>query len=108
MTGDPVQIAAALDEIRRIVGPAGVIDDAERAEHFLVDHRRLYRGRTALIVRPAATDEVARVVRVCRAAHIGIVPQGGNTGYCGGATPDASGTQVVVSLERLRAMREVD
>jgi FAD/FMN-containing dehydrogenase len=108
MTPNPSQIAAALDEIRRIVGPAGSIDDAAQAERFLVDHRRLYRGRAALIVRPASTDQVARVVRACRAAHIGIVPQGGNTGYCGGATPDASGTQLLLSLERMRGVREVD
>ncbi len=108
MSANPTQSAAALDEIRRILGPAGVVDDAAQAERFLVDHRRLYRGRAALIVRPASADEVARVVRACRTARIGIVPQGGNTGYCGGATPDASGTQVLVSLERMRAVREVD
>ena len=100
--------AAALVELRRIVGPAGVVDDAQAAETHLVDHRKLYRGRAALIVRPASTDEVARVVRICHDARIGIVPQGGNTGYCGGATPDASGTQVLVSLARMRAVREVD
>jgi FAD/FMN-containing dehydrogenase len=98
----------ALAELRRIVGAAGVVQDAQAAETYLVDHRRLYRGRVALIVRPASTDEVARVVRVCHDARIGIVPQGGNTGYCGGATPDASGTQVLVSLARMRAVREVD
>ena len=108
MSATPVQTTAALTEIRRIVGPAGIVDDADQAERFLADHRRLYRGRAALIVRPASTDEVARVVATCRSARIGIVPQGGNTGYCGGAVPDASGTQILVSLERMRAMREVD
>jgi FAD/FMN-containing dehydrogenase len=99
---------AVLAGLRAIVGPAGVVDDAQAAASYLVDHRHLYRGRAALILRPASTDEVARVVRACHAARIAIVPQGGNTGYCGGATPDASGTQVVVSLERMRTVREVD
>jgi FAD/FMN-containing dehydrogenase len=98
----------ALAEIRRIVGAAGVVDDPQDAERLLVDHRRLYRGRAALIARPASTDEVARVVRACSEAGIAIVPQGGNTGYCGGATPDMSGGQVLLSLERMRAVREVD
>jgi len=100
--------AAALAEIRRIVGAAGVVDDAQDAEPYLVDHRHLYRGRAALIVRPGSTDEVARVVRACRDAGIAIVPQGGNTSYCGGATPDASGRQIIVSLERMDSIREVD
>jgi FAD/FMN-containing dehydrogenase len=100
--------SAALAEIRRIVGQSGIVDDPMLAETMLVDHRRLYRGRAALVVRPASTAEVAAVVRVCHEARIGVVPQGGNTGYCGGATPDDSGTQILVSLARMRAVREVD
>ena len=91
-----------------IVGAEGVVEDAAQAERYEIDHRRLYRGHAALIVRPASTAQVAQVVSVCHEARIAVVPQGGNTGYCGGATPDASGAQVLLSLARMRAVREVD
>src|SRR6185295_2314631 len=53
-------------------------------------------------------DEVARVMRLCHRAGVAVVPQGGNTGLCGGAVPDQSGRQLVVSLARMRRIREVD
>ncbi|MEQ8230426.1 MAG: FAD-binding oxidoreductase [Gammaproteobacteria bacterium] len=84
------------------------MEDAEAVTRYAVDERALYRGRPAAVVRPAGTAEVAEVVRACRAQGVGVVPQGGNTGYCGGATADASGQQVVLSLERLDRIREVD
>ncbi|MCC7410905.1 MAG: FAD-binding oxidoreductase [Gammaproteobacteria bacterium] len=101
-------VGATLEAIRRHLGVAGVITAADRIEALLVDERRLYRGRAALVVQPADTAEVAAVVRLCAAAGIGIVPQGGNTGYCGGATPDASGTQILLSLTRMRRIRALD
>ena len=57
---------------------------------------------------PAARSEVAAVVRACAEARVPIVAQGGNTGQCGGATPDASGDAVVVSLARMNRVRAVD
>lgn len=98
----------ALDRIRAIVGPKGVVDDDAAREGYLVDERRLYRGEAALIVRPASTDEVSRVMATCYEAGLGIVPQGGNTGYCGGAAPDDAEGQVLVSLSRMNAMRGID
>jgi FAD/FMN-containing dehydrogenase len=97
----------ALAAIAELIGDAGIValDDGER---YLVDHRSLYRGRPALIVRPASTAEVADVVKLCNGAGLKVVPQGGNTGYCGGATPDTGGDAVLLSLERLRGVREVD
>jgi FAD/FMN-containing dehydrogenase len=60
-------------------------------------------------VRPASTEECAAVVRACREARIGVVPQGGNTGYCGGATPfDGKRREILLSLSRLNRVREVD
>ena len=75
---------------------------------YAVDERALFHGVPSAVVRPGSTAEVAAVVAACRATGAGIVPQGGNTGYCGGATPDASGTQVVISLERLNRIVDVD
>lgn len=77
-------------------------------ERFLVDFRGLYRGATPFIACPASTAEVAAVLAECNDARIGVVPQGGNTSYCGGATPSARGDQLVLSLHRLNRLREVD
>jgi FAD/FMN-containing dehydrogenase len=104
---------AALSEhfignIEAIVGAAGIIRDAERMQSYLSDWRNAYHGEAALVVRPASTDEVAAVVRLCHENQIALVPQGGNTGLCGGSIPDASGSQVVLSLTRMTRIREVD
>jgi FAD/FMN-containing dehydrogenase len=99
---------AALERIAAIVGPSGVVAGAD-AEPLLRDERGLYRGAAALVVRPASVDECAAVVRVCHDARIGVVPQGGNTSYCGGATPfDGARRQILLSLSRLNRVREVD
>jgi FAD/FMN-containing dehydrogenase len=74
----------------------------------LVDHRRLYQGRAIAVVLPRTVEDVVRVVRWCNDNGVGLVPQGGNTGYCGGATPDESGQQLVLSLRRLNHVRTID
>ena len=94
--------------IEAVVGQAGLIRDAERMQSYLSDWRNAYRGQAAMVVRPADTAEVAEVVRLCRDAGVALVPQGGNTGLCGGSIPDNSGTQVVLSLTRMTAIREID
>ncbi|AHL75634.1 2-hydroxyacid dehydrogenase [Stutzerimonas stutzeri] len=94
--------------IERIVGAPGIVRDAERMQSYLSDWRNAYRGKAALVVRPASTEEVASVVRLCHQYEVALVPQGGNTGLCGGSIPDASGTQVVLSLTRMTRIREVD
>jgi len=99
---------AALERIATIVGPKGIVAP-EDAAPLLRDERGLYRGAAALVVRPKSTEECAAVVRVCHDARIGIVPQGGNTGYCGGATPfDGERRQILLSLARLDRVREID
>jgi FAD/FMN-containing dehydrogenase len=97
----------ALDKLRAAVGPAGWLDQPADLEPYLVDFRRLYRGRSPLVVLPASTAQVAAVMRICDEHAIGVVPHGGNTSYCGGATPDASGSQIVLGLKRLNRIREV-
>jgi len=100
--------ADALQRIRAVLGPAGCIDAPERTARFLTDFRGLYLGTTPFVACPATTDEMARVLALCNGARIAVVPQGGNTSYCGGATPSARGDQLVVSLHRLNRIREVD
>ena len=95
-------------EIEAVVGAVGMVCDAERMQSYLSDWRNAYRGEAALVVRPASTEQVAAVVRLCNQYDIALVPQGGNTGLCGGSIPDASGTQVVLSLTRMTGIREVD
>jgi FAD/FMN-containing dehydrogenase len=79
----PDSISAALERIAAVVGPGGIVAPADAAALWR-DERARYRGAAALVVRPASTEECAAVVRVCHEAPIGVVPQGGNTGYCGG------------------------
>ena len=98
----------ALAALAGALGPEAVLHEAADLERYLSDHRHLYRGRTPMVVRPASVAEVSQVLRHCAAAGIAVVPHGGNTGYCGGATPDASGTELVLSLERLARIRAVD
>src|SRR5574337_609863 len=96
-----------LDTLRAAVGGAHVLTD-EDAQPYLTDWRERYRGRALAVVRPGSTDEVAAVVRTCAEAGVPILPQGGNTGLCGGATPDDSGDAIVLSLRRLQHIRSID
>jgi len=101
-------VSALLQRIRGIVGSAGVITAAGDLASYATDWRKRYIGLPLAVVRPASTDEVAQVVRACADSRTAIVPQGGNTGLCGAATPDASGTQIVLNLSRMNRIREVD
>jgi FAD/FMN-containing dehydrogenase len=95
------------DRLREIVGPRGLVDPAQ-ARAYEVDWRDNYHGRAAAVVRPASTAEVSRVVALLAERRIPIVPQGGNTSLCGASVPDASGTQVIVSLGRMNRVRAID
>jgi len=97
-----------LDRLRAHVGPAQVLTDAADTAPYLTDWRQRYHGRALAVVRPASTAEVAAVVRACGEAGAPIVAQGGNTGLAGGATPDASGSAIVLSLRRLNRVRAID
>jgi FAD/FMN-containing dehydrogenase len=94
--------------LRDVVGPAGVVTDPGAQASYTRDWLGKWQGRVPVVVRPGNTQETAAVVRLCREAHTPIVPQGGNTGMSGGATPDASGAQVIVSTTRLQQVRAVD
>jgi FAD/FMN-containing dehydrogenase len=104
--------AQALSGLERILGAQGMLTGEARAggdlEPFLIDQRRLYHGRALAIALPRTVVEVTELLAFCNTHRIGIVPQGGNTSYCGGATPDESGREIVVSLSRLDRIRQVD
>ena len=98
----------ALEALRALLGPGGFLEARPDVEPFLTDFRGLYRGSTPLVALPASTQQVAGLVRLCAAERIGIVPHGGNTSYCGGATPRESGREIVVSLRRMNRIRALD
>jgi D-lactate dehydrogenase (cytochrome) len=100
--------ASLTRELAALLDPPGLITDRERIAPMLRDHRALYRGHALAVVAPADTAAVARVLAFCNERRIGVVPQGGNTGYCGGATPDGSSSQVLLSLARLNRVRAID
>lgn len=100
--------SAFLDQLKNIVGPGGYLDQPFDVAPYTVDHRNLYRGSTPLVVRPNTTEQVSGILKACNDARVGVVPVGGNTGYCGAATPSEDGSQIVLSMARMRRVRSVD
>ena len=91
-----------------IVGENGLIREPKDIAPYVIDQRKAYKGSTPMVVRPASTQEVSLVVTLCAENGIPIVPQGGNTGLCGGATPSEQGDQLLLSLTRMNKVRSVD
>jgi FAD/FMN-containing dehydrogenase len=96
----PAPIAA----LKALVGPGGWSDDPMRLAPKLEEWRGRWRGATPLLLLPKTVEEVSRIVRHCAAERIALTPQGGNTGLVGGQIPDG---EVLLSLERLNAIREI-
>ncbi|AEG92541.1 FAD-binding oxidoreductase [Ramlibacter tataouinensis] len=96
-----------LDQLAAIVGANNVLNQGDLSAWEL-DWRKRSRGKALAVVRPGSTAEVAAVVQACAAAGTPLVPQGGNTGLVVGGIPDPSGTQVVLSLQRMARVRELD
>ena len=85
-----------------------LLESPADATPLLSDYRGLFHGRALAVALPRTVDEVSRLLAWSSAERVAVVPQGGNTGYCGGATPDASGLQLLVGLRRLNRVRQVD
>ncbi len=98
-----------LDRFAAITGPANALrpksHDLTRYTH---ENRNIVVGQTPLVLRPASTAEVSEIVKLAHDTGTALVPQGGHTGHAGGAVPDESGNQIVVSLERMNAIRDID
>ena len=75
---------------------------------YLTDWRKRFTGKALAVVLPSTSSEVAQIVKLCSQHHVSIVPQGGHTGFCGGATPDSSGSQIILNLKRMNQIREID
>ncbi len=84
-----------------------LLDETDKAP-YLQDWRNRYQGKALAILLPKTTEQVAEIVKACNLAKISIVPQGGNTSMCGGATPNNSGQQVVINLKHMQSIRGID
>jgi FAD/FMN-containing dehydrogenase len=100
-------MSTLLDACRDLIGAAHVLTGSD-ADAYLIDQRRRFTGRALAVLRPADTEQVAALVRLCVQHRVAIVPQGGNTGLVLGSVPDASGDAVLLSLTRLNRIRAVD
>ena len=103
--------AAAADfsaQLRELLGADGLLTAAADCAPFLTDHRRLYQGAALAVALPRSVAQVSQLLSLCHARRVGVVPHGGNTSYCGGATADESGRQLVLSLRRLNRIRSLE
>ena len=95
-------------ELGRIVGETNVLTAPADTAGYFRDWRKQYSGSALCVVRPASTAEVARVVALCARQDVGVVPQGGNTGLCGGSVPTGKRPEIVLSLSRMNRIRTLD
>jgi FAD/FMN-containing dehydrogenase len=99
--------AAFIEAARTLLGARGFTDDPDLLLPWLTDWRGRYTGRALAMASPATTGEVASLVKLCAEHGVPIVPQGGNSGMAGGATPDASGAAIILSLRRMNKVRQL-
>lgn len=97
-----------LTQFKVAIGDKNVLDEEIDKAPYLIDWGKRFQGSSLAVLRPKNTAEVASLVKICSHHKIAIVPQGGNTGLCGGATPDQSGDSVVICLRRLNKIRAID
>jgi len=102
---EPANLPQRLTEA---LGPDTVLRQADEIAPWLADWRGIYRGHAQAVVRPRTVEEVSRCLAICQQAAAPVVPRGGNTGLCGGATPDGKPGNVVLSLDRMQAIRSLD
>ncbi|MGZ5781317.1 MAG: FAD-binding oxidoreductase, partial [Burkholderiaceae bacterium] len=97
-----------LHDCRKVIGTDYVLTNETDIAPYLTDWRQRATGKALAIIKPASTQEVAAIVRLCNQYQIPIVPQGGNTGLVLGSIPDLQGNAIVLSLTRLNRIRNVD
>lgn len=97
-----------VSHITDVVGPNGCLTEPGDIAPYLEEERGLFHGASALVVRPGSTEEVAAVVKLCAEFGVGVVPQGGNTGLCGGGVPAETGEEIILALGRMNTVRDID
>jgi len=101
-------IQLLIEEVRSRFGPKAAITDRADVEPWLTDWRGKFHGDSAAILSPASTEEVATIVKLAAERRVPLVPQGGNTGMVGGATPPSDGSALILSLRRMNRIRSID
>ncbi len=96
-----------LERLAALLGPQGFVTDPDLIAPWLSDWRDRYHGASAALLAPATTEQVAAVVRLAAEARVALVPQGGNTGTVGGATPAPDGSNLLLSLRRMNRIRSI-
>jgi len=99
---------AFLEEAALLLGAKGLTTDPADLAPWLTDWRGRYTGKALALASPASTAEVSALVRLCARHGVPIVPQGGNSGMSGGATPFDSGAELIISLRRMNRIIELD
>ena len=97
--------ADVISRLKSVLGPDGWSQDPGRLAPKLVEWRDRWAGTTPLLLLPRSTEEVSAIVGICAESRTPIVPQGGNTGLVAGQIPQG---EILLSLERMRAIREVE
>ena len=101
-------IEDALKQLKAIVGSNNYIDDALKMDSYLHDWRNQFQGLSPLILKPIDCRMVSEILGLCTKYHIAVVPQGGNTGLVGGSIPSDSGTEIIISLEKMNKILDID
>ena len=97
-----------IDQFAAVLGNEYALTEDQEKALYLTDWRKRFTGKALAVLLPKTTDEVSSIVKLCASNNIAIVPQGGHTGFCGGATPDNTGKQVILNLKRMNQIREID
>jgi len=97
-----------LQELSKVLEKKYILTEDQDKAPYLTDWRKRFTGKALAIVLPHTTQEISEIVKLCAANEVALVPQGGHTGFCGGATPDDSGKQIVLNLKRMNTIREID
>ena len=99
--------ARLVEDLSKMLGPKAVITDPRELDAWVTDWRGRVHGSTPAMLAPASTEEVAEIVRLAAEHRVPLVPQGGNTGMSGGATPPPDGSAILLSLRRMNKIRSV-
>ncbi|MGB2206032.1 MAG: FAD-binding oxidoreductase, partial [Candidatus Puniceispirillaceae bacterium] len=97
-----------IDDLIRLVGDKAVLQTTDDTASYLSDWHARFHGSAHAVVLPETTAQVAAIMAYADKHNIIVVPQGGNTGFMGGATPDSSGNSILLSLRRMNKVREID
>ena len=97
-----------IQQLSTLLDSKYILTQEEDKAPYLTDWRKRFTGKALAVLLPSTNAEVAKIVKLCSQHHVSIVPQGGHTGFCGGATPDGSGKQIILNLKRMNQIREID